>query len=140
VKVVFTLTAIVSISIAGAFLKEDLGYRLKKSSPEHAAIVLAELTDQQSSLNSIEAYYELLKNTDPMTGVDNKVKIQDFAVAALEQQTKIKATQGNYSLKAILSCYKNEQVYRYHIPELTQEQISRYRVKILHWLEERRPH
>lgn len=96
--------------------------------------MLASMTEKSGDITEVKNYIDLLDNSQAMNGVGCDVKIQDFAVSALEQQTGVKASKSNQSIKAILSCYKNEQVYRYHILELNQTDIQKYKYKVSKWL------
>lgn len=92
------------------------------------------MTDAPGDYSSVKNYLDLLDNSQPMNGVGSNVKIQDFAVCALEQHTGIKAGKNEYSIKAILSCLNNEKVYRYHILELKQTEIQKYKHRVSKWL------
>ena len=128
------------ISIANAFFQGDILETLHKVNEEEAALKLAVYTDSKTfDPNEAQSYLDLLKNSGIMKSTEQKIYIRDFAIKALEEITKVKATD-NAPVKAILSCVKKDKVYRYHIPELSTREQQLYKVKIEHWLLEKIPH
>lgn len=128
------------ISFANAFFQGDKIKTLQKMNDEAAAQKLTSYTDSQTfEPDQVQSYLKLLKNSEIMKSTKQKIYIRDFAVKALEEITKVKAAQ-NSPVKAILSCVKNNRVYRYHIAELNTRDQRIYREKIHNWLLKRIPH
>ena len=140
-KPVFAFCAILCfVSFANAFFQGDKIKTLQKMSEEKAALKLVSYTDSQTfESHEVQSYLDLLKNSEIMKATEQKIYIRDFAIKALEEITKIKATE-NSPIKAILSCAKNNKIYRYHIAELSTQGRQLYQEKINHWLLERIPH
>lgn len=141
-KSVFAIFAILFlISASSAFLKENTLETLKTLNEEKAAEVLTQFTDKTTfNIEQVEMYLGLIANHEILKSTHQKIQVSDFAVKALEEITKIKSKSTTGQVKAILSCVKNDKVYRYHITDLTSQDQKSYKLQIEQWLLERAPH
>ena len=141
-KSVFALFAILFlISAASALLKENTLENLKTLNEEKAAKFLTQFTDKTTfNIEQVEMYLGLLSNREILSSTQQKIQVSDFAIKALEEITKIRPKSTTGQVKAILSCVKNDKVYRYHISDLTSQDQKSYKVQIEDWLLERSPH
>ncbi|MCM8531230.1 MAG: hypothetical protein NE330_08735, partial [Lentisphaeraceae bacterium] len=97
-KTAILIFIVFSISIAATLFQEDLKHHLRNKNAEQIAQMLSHMTDKSGDLNEIKNYIDLLDNSQPMNGVGSGVKVQDFAISALEQQTGIKASKSDQSI------------------------------------------
>ena len=128
-------------SQASAQSSIEIEHCLRNGTPDRVAAVITGQINKKITFQRINYLVSLLNDKSKPGKLNSTVQNRDIALVILSRITQIETSSRQHvRVKEIISHQdKNEEVFRYHILDIKENEFEYFRQKVIAWMEQRFP-